>query len=308
MQDPDLVAIYGSWIPGQLHLSGICCYFDMRSGRADITYQVNTTEVVEVTSYADAPSYLPNTSNCTPWNGPNGDQLESFLPNNGSLWKTALNGTNATTFSTWDDNDLYSPESAETIAGRISYIYTNYHTQFYNTALRDHNMTNSTSQATSYMFDDSWQRLAQSRVSTRILQTLLAAMWLFTTIALYLFDVKNLIPKNPCSIAAQASLLADSKFLDMIPAGAENATAEELMKMTPFVDHQFSMGWWDDENGGRRFGIDVGQADFNREVDGVGQEEEGDDVEMVHIAPKDGYIAVGESDTGTSIDIVESER
>lgn len=158
MQDPDLVAIYGSWIPGQLHLSGICCYFDMRSGRADITYQVNTTEVVEVTSYADAPSYLPNTSNCTPWNGPNGDQLESFLPNNGSLWKTALNGTNATTFSTWDDNDLYSPESAETIAGRISYIYTNYHTQFYNTALRDHNMTNSTSQATSYMFDDSWQR------------------------------------------------------------------------------------------------------------------------------------------------------
>lgn len=36
------------------------------------------------------------------------------------------------------------------------------------------------------------------------------------------------------------------------------------MQMTPFKDHLFSMGWWDDGMGGRRFGIDVGMADFDK--------------------------------------------
>jgi hypothetical protein len=307
-QNPDLVVIYGSWIPGHLNLSGIQCYFDIRSGRVDITHQINNDQVVDVLSHDETFSTLPDTGNCTPWNGPNGDQLESFLPNNGSLWKTALNGTNATTFRGWFNSDLYSLDGAGFMASQIEDIYNSYYTQFYNVALRDHNMTSSTRQATGYMFDDNWQRLVQSKVSTRILQVLLGAMWFFTTIALFLFDVKNLMPKNPCSIAAQASLLADSKFLDMIPAGAENATAEELMKMTPFVDHEFSMGWWDDEDGGRRFGIDVGKADFNKDKDDVGLEEEETGVEMVDITPKDGYSAVGEVDDRASVDIAWSGR
>jgi hypothetical protein len=195
------------------------------------------------------------------------------------------------------------------MASRIEDIYNSYYTQFYNVVLRDHNMTNSTSQATGYMSDDNWQCLVQSKVSTRILQVLLGAMWFLTTIALFLFDVKNLIPKNPCSIAAQASLLADSKFLDMIPAGAENATAEDLMKMTPFADHEFSMGWWDDENGGRRFGIDVGKADFNKDTDDVGTEGEEVGVEMVDIAPKEGYRMVNQvNNKRASVDIAESGR
>jgi hypothetical protein len=68
-------------------------------------------------------------------------------------------------------------------------------------------------------------------------------MWLCACIIYYLFDTKTLLPKNPCSIAAQASLLADSKFLDMIPEEAANATLDELMQITPFKDHLFSMGW-----------------------------------------------------------------
>ena len=126
------------------------------------------------------------------------------------------------------------------------------------------------------MWDNDWQRLVQSKLFTCILQTLLAVMWLCTTIALVLFDAKDLLPRNPCSIAAQASLLAGSKFLDLIPAGAENATAEELMQMTPFVDHEFSMGWWDDDNGGRRFGVDIGRADFDRDGDTANEEEVSD--------------------------------
>lgn len=117
------------------------------------------------------------------------------------------------------------------------------------------------------VWDDNWQRLVQDTASTRVLQALLAATWLCTAIAPILFDTKRLI-ENPSCIAAQASLLFDSKLLDMIPANAESATPEELMQMTPFVDHQFSMGMWDDGNGGRRFDIDVGVAEFDRDEDG----------------------------------------
>lgn len=46
----------------------------------------------------------------------------------------------------------------------------------------------------------------------------------------------------PTSIAAQADLLADSEFLALIPPSAEHATAKELIEMTPFKDHLFSIG------------------------------------------------------------------
>jgi hypothetical protein len=294
-QIPDLFAIYGSWSPEQVNLNGIRCYFDVFAGRANVSYFVNTTEAIDVQLLNGTFTYLSNTSNCTPWNGPRGDQLEAFLPDNSSLWTTALDGSDAISFD--------SQDGAATLAQRISVIYNNYYTQYYNVALRDHNTTDETNQATGYVWDDNWERLVQSKVSTRILQCILAVMWLCTTIVLVLFDVNDLLPKNPCSIAAQASLLADSEFLDMIPTGAENATAEELMKMTPFVDHQFSMGWWDDENGGRRFGIDIGKADFNKDGDGESKEEEGVDVEMMTIAPNDGYSAVGQANERASIEV-----
>jgi hypothetical protein len=263
---PDLIAIYGFWGPQQLSLNGIRCYFDIRAGWANVSYHLNTTEVIGVQVEDDTLSYVPNTGNCSPWNGPRGDQLESFLPDNSSLWATALNGSNASI--------IYSLDGAAALGERISRIYNNYYTQYYNVALRESNTTDSTNKTVGYVWDDNWQRLAQSRVSTRILQALLAIMWFCTTIALFLFDTKDLLPKNPCSIAAQASLLADSQFLNLIPACAENATAEELMQMTPFVDREFSMGWWDDENGGRRFGIDVGVADFDKDGNDAGNEEE----------------------------------
>jgi hypothetical protein len=129
-------------------------------------------------------------------------------------------------------------------------------------------------------------------------------MWLCACIIYYLFDTKTLLPKNPCSIAAQASLLADSKFLDMIPEEAANATLDELMQITPFKDHLFSMGWYDDGNGGRRFGIDVGMADFDRgedEGDKVEGSEEGrGEVEEI----EEGLI--GKVDARVSVDIVGS--
>jgi hypothetical protein len=250
---------------------GIQRFLDIRAGRADVTYHLNTTQVAEVRSNDDDFSYVPHTGNCTLWNslvyGQVYGQLDSILlvnfsTTNNSLWNTVLNGSDAAAF--------YSLDVAATIAERV---YNTYYTQYYNVVLREHNTVSSTNETMGLVRDENWERLVQSKLSTRILQALLAAMWLCTTIALILFDTKNLLPKNPCSIAAQASLLADSRFLDLIPAGAENASAKELMQMSPFVDHEFSMGWWDDDNGGRRFGIDVGVANFDRNGDEVNEEE-----------------------------------
>jgi len=268
LRAPDLFAIYGFWSPGQMNLFGVKCYFDIRSGRANVTYQLDTKQVLDLHTNVTTFSSSLDTQNCNPWNGPKGMQLESFLPKNGSLWSTALDGQDVVTF--------YSLDGAAAIAERISKIYNTYYTQYYNVALREQVTIGDANQTVGVMWDNDWQRLVQSKLSTCILQTLLAVMWLCTTIALILFDTKNLIPRNSCSIAAQASLLAGSKFLDLIPAGAENATAEELMQMTPFVDHEFSMGWWDDGNGGRRFGIDIGRADFDRDGDTANEEEVSD--------------------------------
>ena len=129
-------------------------------------------------------------------------------------------------------------------------------------------------------------------------------MWLCACIVYCLFDTKTLLPKNPCSIAAQASLLADSKFLDMIPEGTEDKTVRELMQMTPFKDHLFSLGWWDDGAGGWRFGIDVGMAGFDRGVDEEEKVEESGEVGNRILGVEEGM--VGKADPRISVDIVGS--
>lgn len=117
-------------------------------------------------------------------------------------------------------------------------------------------------------------RLKQSPISTRILEGLLAAMFLCAALTFALLDTRQVLPKNPCSIAAVASLLAGSSLLASIPEGAEWMSEKQLRDKGVFEDTVFSMGWWggDESSGsdgerrstsvgtGRRFGIDVGSA------------------------------------------------
>ncbi|KAL1651426.1 hypothetical protein SLS58_000766 [Diplodia intermedia] len=120
-------------------------------------------------------------------------------------------------------------------------------------------------------------RLVQSAVSTRVLEGLLATMFVCAALTFTLLDTKKVLPKNPCSVAAMASLLAESKLLATIPEGAEWMSDMQLRQKGVFVGSMFSMGWWSDESGvsdddGRsssggdgqagknRFGIDMGTA------------------------------------------------
>jgi hypothetical protein len=93
---PDLIVIYGFWIPEQLDLNGIRCHFDIRNGSAEITYYPNRTEVVEAQSPDDIFTYLSDTYNCTPWDW--GYDIGTLFPENSSLWSKVLNGSDAAAF------------------------------------------------------------------------------------------------------------------------------------------------------------------------------------------------------------------
>jgi len=106
------------------------------------------------------------------------------------------------------------------------------------------------------------QKLYQDATSTYILEALLATMFLCGLIALFTLDTSLVLPKNPCSIAATASLLADSEFLALVPPGSEYCDDEELKRRPPFDGYLFSLNWWGLPGSiQRRFGIDVGKAD-----------------------------------------------
>lgn len=105
-------------------------------------------------------------------------------------------------------------------------------------------------------------RLMASAISTRILEGLLAVMWLCGIIAMLLLRTRGILPKNPCTIAAMTSLIADSEMLALIPEGAEWWDAVEMDKQGLFDGYLFSLGWWQSgsDSQSKRYGIDIGRA------------------------------------------------
>jgi hypothetical protein len=223
---------------------------------------LSTNTVTSVQPSKEGLVILSNYSRALPWYGSYGKHLEGLLPNS-DLWQTAINNTPEAFYDT--------PPGSSQLAAQVSDLYNQFFTQFYNTALRSQNFTTDTPDyANATLYDENYQRIFQSPTSTRVLEALLLTMWLCACIVYYLFDTKTLLPKNPCSM--------------------------ELMQMTPFKDHLFSMGWWDDDMGGRRFGIDVGMADFDKGDD--------DDVEKLEERAKDGD-GGGQMEEGTVVDVDE---
>ncbi|PNS20470.1 hypothetical protein CAC42_5920 [Sphaceloma murrayae] len=103
-------------------------------------------------------------------------------------------------------------------------------------------------------------RVVQSLTSTRILQSELATLAVCALVAWSCTRSNKVLTKNPQSIAAVASLLVDSDMLRNIPPGAEFMTDKELEKNGVLEGEICSIGWWGKDQG-RRFGIDVGQAE-----------------------------------------------
>jgi hypothetical protein len=105
------------------------------------------------------------------------------------------------------------------------------------------------------------KRLQQNTLSTRLLQALHAALFLCAAVTYGFMGSRKVVPKNPHSIAAVGSLLADSRLLSrgFIPPGAEWWSDKEMIRNGLFAGLSLRMGWFDDGFGepGRRFGIDI---------------------------------------------------
>ncbi|KAF2142285.1 uncharacterized protein K452DRAFT_358124 [Aplosporella prunicola CBS 121167] len=99
-------------------------------------------------------------------------------------------------------------------------------------------------------------RLKQGPISTRILEAFLAVLSLCAMLAYAALDTKQVLPNNPCSIAAVASLLAGSSILDTcFPPGSEWQRDGLGKNMT------FRLGWW--PHG--RFGLDIETVEEKKE-------------------------------------------
>lgn len=102
-------------------------------------------------------------------------------------------------------------------------------------------------------------RLMQDATSTRILEALLGFMLVLGIIGSVILNTDHVLPKNPCSIASLASLLADSSLLDQFLQGLWDPNDKELHQT--FAGRQFYLGWWergpsDGTENGRVFTID----------------------------------------------------
>lgn len=126
-------------------------------------------------------------------------------------------------------------------------------------------------------------RLVQHGISTRLLEGILAAMFLCAVIAYTSIwrdtkGTRRILPKSPYTIASTASLFAGAELLETVPEGVQHMSKKQMRAAGIFKGCDFSLGWWDDR---QRFGIDVGQADARNPpassgTSTLGQEEEGE--------------------------------
>jgi hypothetical protein len=111
----------------------------------------------------------------------------------------------------------------------------------------------------------SWRgRLVQHAGSTRILESLLGVMLVLGVVGTVYINTDSVLPKNPCSIAAVASLLADSNILD-----------REAGLGDDFDDARFFIGWLGEEADGA---FTIYKADAERDI---GEIESTDQLELI---------------------------
>lgn len=160
-----------------------------------------------------------------------------------------------------DVQDLYSEgaDSEERLLNTIDGVYATIVAQKYNMQARSPTPQDATTPRwTGSLTSAGNKRVSQNAVSTRLMQGLLAAMILCAVASMVLVRVREVLPCSPCSIAAVASLLANSSIVseDSIPVGSEFSSANELRERG-VLGGRYSLGWWRD-GGSSWFGVDEG--------------------------------------------------
>lgn len=164
------------------------------------------------------------------------------------------------------DTELLAYDNFDKLDERIRGIYGRATAQIMDREGRFTNLTSTGTKMGAMATDFSTSRLKQNLVSTRILQGLLIAMLLCALVALLTSNPKNVLPKNPCSIAAQASLVAGSSMLAEMPAEAQWMDDREFGRL--FEGKRYALGWSEEGYEQGRFGVDV---DFKPKQKGEGR-------------------------------------
>ncbi|KAF2152720.1 hypothetical protein K461DRAFT_313355 [Myriangium duriaei CBS 260.36] len=123
-------------------------------------------------------------------------------------------------------------------------IYSRYMAQLFS-----NNMRNSTTvpqnRYSAQLTDVNVLRLKQNRGPAIALEVMLAMIAVVLLIVLLLRDMRNVVPRNPCSIAGIASLLAGSRLAsrEVMPEGSEVLSAKQLERAGVFSGLRFRSGW-----------------------------------------------------------------
>jgi hypothetical protein len=162
-----------------------------------------------------------------------------------------------------DNKTLLSDDATiKRLQKRMEKLYGIIVAQLYDGKQRSANFTQNAPGFNGTFIPPAGARVVQDEISTRILQAVLAAMTVCAIVSMFMIDAKQLLPRSPCSIAAVATLLANSSVLseDMVPLGAELLNQDELKQQGIFEYYLYSLGWWG--NGDTAwYGIDVGKAE-----------------------------------------------
>ncbi|KAH4044028.1 hypothetical protein HBH69_234610 [Parastagonospora nodorum] len=152
------------------------------------------------------------------------------------------------------ETSLLQLENWDKLYARMNSVYGRAAAQIMSREGRFTNLTSTSTTIPAQQTSYSTHRLRQNLVSTRVLQGLLIAMIVCALISLLTIDLRNVLPKNPCSIAAQASLVAGSQMMKDLPTEAQWMSDKEFEKL--FEGGRYRMGW-SGEGEEERFGIDA---------------------------------------------------
>ncbi|KIW14529.1 hypothetical protein PV08_07313 [Exophiala spinifera] len=113
-------------------------------------------------------------------------------------------------------------------------------------------------------------RVHQNKPSKLALQIILGVMTLCGALAIWLAPPRDVVPHNPCSIAGSMVVWAGSRFCEspkletfpdqdrpVLPDGAVHMSNKKLMGSGALDSWMFKLGWWDRNDGTRRYGIDA---------------------------------------------------
>ncbi|KEF53553.1 uncharacterized protein A1O9_10528 [Exophiala aquamarina CBS 119918] len=157
-----------------------------------------------------------------------------------------------------DGKPITELADSKTLIASYTKLYRVYAAQIFNTDFRSawDDLPKNQSQANSIpahqlatLSNPNRVRLFQSKVSTRILQGLLAGLLVCGLFVFFLIDARKVLSKPLGTIAVTATLLASSTLVDeksgnAPPLGAEWWSDREWEKREVWTDKLFRMGWW----------------------------------------------------------------